>query len=287
MKFPAFSYRAPSTIDDALRELSAGSDAKLLAGGQSLLPLLALRLAQPSVLVDLGNVADLSHVSNGSGRVTIGAGTTLAAIEDSSLVAESLPLLARAVRHVAHRPIRNRATVGGSLAHADPAAELPAVALALDATMTVRGVDGERRVPAAEFFAGPFVTALRETDILTGIEFPVASGSWAFLEVARRPGDYALAMVAVGLQREGDTCTGARVVVQAVGSKPVRAAGAEKALTGAHVDHAAARAAADALADEIQPVADIHGSSDYRRRVAATLVRRAVLQAAGEGGSND
>jgi aerobic carbon-monoxide dehydrogenase medium subunit len=279
VKFPPFAYRAPESVDEAVEILAADPQAKVLAGGQSLLPLLALRLAQPTLLVDLANVAELSFVDGTDGVVRVGAATTLATLEDSPLVADKLPLLAQAIGKVAHRPIRNRGTIGGSLVHADPAAELPAVAVALDATLVARGPSGEKRIGADGFFTGAFGTVLADDEILTGVEFPVQDGNWSFKEVARRSGDFALAIAAVGVALDGDTCTRSTVVLQGVGSKPVRAASAEVILNGSVVGDEVAARAADAATADLRPPADVHGSSDYRKRVAAALVRRAVLDA--------
>jgi len=276
MKFPPFAYRAPSSVEEAIGQLDGDPGTKVLAGGQSLLPLLALRLTYPSVLVDVGGIAELDFISSENGTVRIGAGTTLSAVEDSAAVTESLPLLAQAIRYVAHRPIRNRGTVGGSLAHADPAAELPAVAVALDATLVARSSRGERRIDAAEFFSGPFTTALADDELLTSVEFPASGGSWAFIEVVRRAGDFALGIAAVGLGVQG----GARVVVQGIGSRPTRVPDAERALAGG-ADDASAKAAADAASAAVSPIGDIHASADYRRRLAGVVVRRAVLAAGG------
>jgi carbon-monoxide dehydrogenase medium subunit len=279
VKFPPFEYRAPASIDEAVDLLAEDPQAKVLAGGQSLLPLLALRLAQPTRLVDVSTIAELSSLEANNGTVTIGAATTLAALEDSQLVSDRLPLLAAAIRKVAHRPIRNRGTVGGSIAHADPAAELPAVAVALEATVVARGPSGERRIAAGDFFTGAFTTALADDEILTSVELPARPGSWCFLEVARRSGDFALAMVAVGIDVDGDTCTEATVVLQGVGSKPLRSSAAEQALRNQAVGDEVAGRAAEAATADLRPPADIHGSSDYRKKVAAALVRRAVLDA--------
>jgi carbon-monoxide dehydrogenase medium subunit len=278
MKFPPFAYRAPSSVEEAVGYLDGDPGTKVLAGGQSLLPLLALRLAQPSVLVDIGGIGELGFIGKENGTVRIGAGTTLSAVEDSQVVSDSLPLLAQAVRLVAHRPIRNRGTVGGSLAHADPAAELPAVAVALEAVLVARSSRGERRLEAADFFSGPFTTALADDELLTAVEFPVAGGSWCFTEVVRRAGDFALGIAAVGL---GVDDGGARVVLQGVGSRPVRVPEAESALGKGGVDEAAAQSAAEAASAAATPIGDIHGSADYRRRLAGVLVRRAALAAAG------
>ena len=279
MKFPPFAYRTPASVEEAVEILASDPQAKVLAGGQSLLPLLALRLAHPSLLVDVGGLAELSFTEAGDGVLRIGAATTLATLEDSRVLADHAPLLAQAIRMVAHRPIRNRSTVGGCLAHADAAAELPAVAVALDATLVAQGSSGERRIDASDFFTGAFTTALSDDEILTSVEFPVRNGNWSFLEIARRAGDFALAIAAVGVELDGDTCTRSTVVLQGVGSKPVRATAAEEALDNAVIGDEVAARAAEAAAADLRPPADIHASSDYRRRVAAALVRRAVLEA--------
>jgi carbon-monoxide dehydrogenase medium subunit len=278
MKFPPFAYRSPSSLDEAVGYLDGDPGTKVLAGGQSLLPLLALRLAHPSVLVDIGGVAELDFITKENGTVRVGAGTKLSAVEDSPQVADSLPLLAEAIRYVAHRPIRNRGTVGGSLAHADPAAELPAVAVALDAVLVARSPRGERRIPAPDFFTGPFTTTLGDDELLTAAEFPVVKGSWSFTEVVRRAGDFALGIAAVGLGVDGG---GARVVLGGIGSRPVRVPEAESALSGSSVDEAAAKLAAEAASAAATPIGDIHASVDYRRRLAGVVVRRAALAAAG------
>jgi carbon-monoxide dehydrogenase medium subunit len=279
MKFPPFAYRAPDSVEGAVEVLASDPHAKILAGGQSLLPLLALRLAHPTILVDLCNIADLSSIEADDGVLRVGAATTLTMLEDSPLVKAELPLLDQAIRHVAHRPIRNRCTIGGCLAHADPAAEVPAVAVALDATLVARGPSGERRLDASDFFTGAFATALRDDEVLTRVEFPIRNGNWSFLEIARRAGDFALAIAAVGVELDGDTCVRSTVVLQGVASAPVRSVAAEQVLDKAVIgDEVAARAAAAAAA-ELRPRADIHASSDYRKRVAAALVRRAALEA--------
>lgn len=277
MKFPPFAYRAPESATEAVGILESDPQAKLLSGGQSLLPLLALRLAQPTTLVDVGGIPELDFVDSADGVLRIGGSTTLSTLEDSPLVSERAPLLAKAIRLVAHRPIRNRATFGGSLAHADPAAELPAVALALDATLIAHGPSGERRIGASEFFTGAFTTTLNDDEILTAVELPVSNGHWAFLEIARRSGDFALAIAAVGLGLDGDPST--RVVLQGVASKPLRVKAAEDVLADASISEEVATRAAEAATAELQAPGDIHASSDYRKRVAATLVRRAVLEA--------
>jgi carbon-monoxide dehydrogenase medium subunit len=279
MKFPPFAYRAPDSVEGAVEILASDPHAKVLAGGQSLLPLLALRLAHPTVLVDVCNIADLSFLEVGDSVLRIGAATTLATLEDSPQVKADLPLLDQAIRQVAHRPIRNRCTIGGCVAHADPAAEVPAVALALDATLVARGPSGERRLEASDFFTGAFATALHDEEILTRIEFPIRNGNWSFLEIARRSGDFALAIAVVGVELDGDTCVKSTVVLQGVASTPVRSVTAEQVLDNAVIGDEVAARAGDAAAAELRPRADIHASSDYRKRVAAALVRRAVLEA--------
>lgn len=279
MKFPPFAYRAPRSIEEAVEVLASDPQAKVLAGGQSLLPLLALRIAQPSLLVDVGSIDGLTYVQNDDGLLKIGAGTALATLEDSRLVSDQAPLLAQAIRKVAHRPIRNRGTVGGSLAHADPASELPAVAVALEATLVAQGPSGERRIGASDFFTGAFTTALQDDEILTSVEFPIRNGNWSFLEIARRSGDFAIVIAAVGIQLDGDTCTRSTVVLQGVSSKPVRSAAAEQILDHAVIGDEVAARAADAAAADLRPPGDIHASSDYRKGVAAVLVRRATLEA--------
>ncbi len=283
MKFPPFDYHAPATTDEAIA-LLADPEAKLLAGGQSLLPLMAMRLAYPSALVDLGGIEGLASIEDGGDVVRIGAMTTLRAIERSDVISARLPLVHEAVTHVAHEPIRNRGTFGGNLAHADPASELPAVMLALDATLVAEGASGERAVAASEFWQGPFTTALGADEILTRVDIPVHQASWAFQEVARRAGDFALALVAVGVESDGGTCSRARIALSGVAGAPIRAAAAEEALVGQAIDGSSASAAAEAATSSLEPTGDIHCSAEGRRKIARTLVERAIL-ATGNGGT--
>ena len=280
MKFPPFEYHAPATTAEAIGLLTADPEAKLLAGGQSLLPLMAMRLAYPTALVDLGNVAGLASIdSDGGDTIRVGAMTTLRTVERSDVIASRLPLVHQAVKHVAHEPIRNRGTFGGNLAHADPASELPAVMLALDAELVVEGPGGERVVPAREFWKGPFTTAVGVDELLTRVDIPAHEASWAFQEVARRAGDFALALVAVGLESDGGTCSGARIALSGVGGAPIRARDAEEAIVGQAIDEASAKSAAEAATRELEPTGDVHCSGDGRRKIARTLVERAVLAA--------
>ncbi|HEX2189097.1 MAG TPA: xanthine dehydrogenase family protein subunit M [Longimicrobiaceae bacterium] len=283
MKPAPFEYHRPGSVEEALELLVRhGYDAKLLAGGQSLIPAMNFRLAQPAVLIDLGGVGELDHLREEEGVVRIGAMTRQRAAERSAAVARGAPLLAETLPWVAHPQIRNRGTIGGSIAHADPAAELPAVMLALDARFRLRGPAGGRSVRAEEFFTGLFGTALEPEEVLTEVEIPAPAPrtGWAFGEVSRRHGDYALAGVAATVALdEGGRCRGARVALLSVGGGPVLAAGAAAALEGEEPSAGAVRAAADAVGREIDPPADIHASAAYRRRLAEVLVRRVLPRA--------
>jgi CO/xanthine dehydrogenase FAD-binding subunit len=282
MKPPPFEYLAATTVVEVLETLAADEDAKPLAGGQSLIPLLNFRLARPGLLVDLNDLGELVHVRREQGELRIGAMTRHAAIERSRLVAEHWPLLHQAIGWVAHAQIRNRGTVGGSVAHADPAAELPVALTALDARFRARSVRGERWIAAQDFFLNHLTSALEPDELLVEIVVPPVdprAGS-AFVEFARRHGDYGLGGNAVQLERDGDgAVTRASIVLLGVAPIPVRATAAEAVLVGRRVDMAAAREAAAAAVADIHPTGDIHGSSEYRRALTETLVRRAVLQA--------
>ena len=281
MKPAAFEYFAPATVDQALALLAAhGGEAKPLAGGQSLIPAMNFRLARPRALVDLNRIAELSYIRSAKGGTTIGAMTRQRAVEQSDVVARGAPLLAEAMPAIAHPQIRNRGTIGGSLAHADPSAELPAVMLALDAAFRARSVTGERTIPASEFFKGMLETALAPDELLVEIGLPPMpdrSGT-AFLEVARRHGDYALVGIAVVVTLDGQgRCKAARIALLSVGDGPVLAVEAGKTLTGQVPSAEMVRAAADAAATrDVDPPSDIHASAAYRRRLVAVLTRRAL-----------
>ncbi len=286
MKPAPFEYHRPGTLDEALALLAArGGEAKPLAGGQSLIPAMNFRLARPAALVDLNGVAELAYVrpAEGGGDLRIGAMTRQRAVERSAPVQRAAPLLAEAMPCIAHPQIRNRGTVGGSLAHADPAAELPAVMLALDARLEVRGRSGARTIPAAEFFTGFFGTALAPDELLVEIALPPlpARSGTAFVEVARRHGDYALVGVAVLVTlEERGRCRAARIALLSVGGGPVLAAEAMKLCVGEQASDELFRAAGDAAATrEIDPPSDIHASAAYRRRLAAVLTRRGLGRA--------
>ena len=283
MKLPYVEYEAPATIAEAVDLLAEHQDeASVLAGGQSLIPLLALRLARPAVLIDINRVGELSGVSVTDGRVAIGAMTREYAAEESETVVGSVPLLAAALPLVGHEAIRSRGTIGGSMAHADPAAELPAVARALDAEFVVRSRSGDRVVPAAEWFEGYLATSRRDDEILVEVRFPAAGPDTgvAFQEVARRHGDFAIVGLAASLTLTDGAISDARLAFAGIADVPVRAADAEDLLAGERpsaelFEEAARRATAD-----IDPPADLNGSPEYRKKVAATLVRRALRAAA-------
>lgn len=286
MKPPPFKYHAPTTVDEALDYLAEyGYDAKPLAGGQSLIPTMNFRLAQPAVLVDLNNIPELSYIRpDENGGVCIGAMTRQSQVERDPLIAEQVPLVHEAVPHIAHAQIRNRGTFGGSLAHNDPSAELPAVTLALYGRLRLRSQSGERWVPASEFFGGMFTTALEPEELLVEVSLPALSprSGWAIREMARRPGDYALlGVAAVVTLDDDDTCQDARLVLFSTGGEdPVDAQQAAETLVDQAPTPEAIRAAAEVAANEdIQPGGDIHASAEYRRHLAKILVRQALTQA--------
>ena len=283
MKPAAFEYLRPGSVDEALELLERhGADAKPLAGGQSLVPAMNFRLAQPAVLVDLNGVADLAGIAAADGGLRIGAMTRQRAVERSAFAAERAPLLAETLPFIAHPQIRNRGTVGGSLAHADPAAELPAVMVAAQALLLLRRRGGERRVEAERFFTGLFATALEPGELLTAVELPAMAPrtGWAFAEVSRRHGDYALVGVACLVTLDGrGRCASARVALLSVGEGPVLAPSVAAALAGAAPTPEAVRSAAEEVDADVDPPSDIHASAAYRRRLARVLTRRALTRA--------
>ena len=285
MKPAPFRYLAPTTVGEALGALSEhGDDAKLLAGGQSLIPTMNFRLAQPGVLIDLNRIAALSYITpHANGGLRIGAMTRQRQVEQSGLVAERAPLLTAAMPLIAHVQIRNRGTIGGSLAHADPAAELPAVLTALDGTFLVHGPNGERRVAVNDFYIGLFATELAPDEILTEIEVPPLPprSGFAVQEITRRHGDYALAGVAIHVTVDEDArCRTARIVYFSVGEGPVMAKGAAEMLVGQRPSHARIdEAARHAATVDLDPPSDIHASTRYRRHLAQVLGRRALAEA--------
>jgi carbon-monoxide dehydrogenase medium subunit len=278
-----FEYHAPRTLDEALERLGeAGEDGKLLAGGQSLVPAMNMRLARPKVLIDLGRVRDLDYIRNVGDSVAIGAMVRQRVAERSEVVRNAVPLLTRALPFIGHPTIRNRGTIAGSLAHADPAAELPAVVAALDADLVIVGPRGRRVVKPAEFFVSYLTTALRPDEILVEVRLPTARPETrcGFSEFARRHGDFAIAGVAMALDvEETRRCRKARLALFGVGSTPVRAVRAERCLEGQVVTDALVGEAGQIAAKEIDPPSDVHASSHYRRRLTAVLVEEAGRQA--------
>jgi carbon-monoxide dehydrogenase medium subunit len=281
VKPPPFLYVRPGSVEEALDHLARhGDDAKVLAGGQSLVPLLNFRLARPRVLVDLGSVAGLDSVKEDGDGVRIGAMARQRHVERSPLVARICPLLTKALPHVGHVQNRNRGTVGGSIAHADPAAELPTVAIALDAEVEVVGPDGRRTIPVRDFFEGPFMTSLRPDELIASIRFPATTGRrTAFLEIARRTGDFALAGVAAVVSGNG-TVTEVSLAGLGVGPTGIRLAAAEEAVRGRALDPATLRDAGAAAAREVTPFDDVHADELYRREAVGALVARALVEAA-------
>lgn len=282
MKPAPVDYAAPDSLDAALALLAEhGFDAKLLAGGQSLVPLLNFRLAQPGILIDLNRLAELDYVRESpGGGLLIGAMTRQRTLEGHPLVMERAPLLAEAVPLVAHPQIRNRGTVGGSLAHADPAAELPVVAVTLDARFRLQSTSGERWIAAREFYLSLMTTALEPEEMLVEVELPPLPErtGCAFLEQSRRHGDYATSGLAAVMSLEPDgRCKEARLVYLCAGDVPAVATEAAAGLVGSSLDDGAIRAAAElATSREIEPTTDIHASSDYKRHLARVLTERAL-----------
>jgi carbon-monoxide dehydrogenase medium subunit len=289
MKPAPFEYFDPRTVEEAVSLLQErGEEAKVLAGGQSLMPLLSMRMARPGALIDLSRVAGLEYIRETDGALAIGAMTSKRAVERSALVKSRQPLLHAATLWIAHPQIRNRGTVGGSMAHADPAAEYPAVALVLGAELRAVGPDGERSIEAGDFFVSYLTTALGPAEVLTEVRFPVlAEGTgWGFQELSRRHGDFAIAGAAVTLSIRGrGRCASARVVLFGVGPTPVRARGAEEILVGEALGPPLLeRAARRASEDLDEPLSDVHASAEFRRHLAGVLTRRALTEAMARAG---
>jgi 2-furoyl-CoA dehydrogenase FAD binding subunit len=276
MKAAPFRYERPASVKEALELLSADENAKALAGGQSLVPMMAMRLARPTVLVDLGAIAGLDDVERANGSLVTGGMVRQRALERHDGLARELPLVSAALPWVGHREIRNRGTIGGSIAHADPSAELSLVAAVLRATIVAVGGDGEREITGDEFAHGPFQTALAPDELLTEIRWPVATESdgFAFAEVARRHGDFALCGVAVWVRYGGL----ARVGLMGVAGAPVVHDVRPQLDGGASVEEVAAE-----LAGNTEPSSDMHASAGYRRRLVRVLVARCLTEALGRG----
>ena len=284
MKPAPFTYFSPTTLDETLALLAEHGEAgKIIAGGQSLVPTMNFRLAQPASLIDINHVGELFFLNElPDGGLQIGAMTRQRTLEQSPLVAERCPLLAATLPYVAHVQIRNRGTIGGSLAHADPAAELPAVMVALDATFVLRSLRGVRQVPAQEFYIGLFTTELAQDELLTEIRIPARPPrhGWAMTEIARRHGDYALvgAVATVTLDGAG-RCAEVRLVYFSVGDGPLASPAAAALLTGNAPTPALIQQAADAAYNEIEPLGDIHATAAYRRHLVRVLGRRVLTEA--------
>ena len=284
MKPPAFEYAAPSTLAEAVSLLaSRNGNAKVISGGQSLMPMLAYRLAAPELLVDLRHLKDLAAIRIEADGVRLGAKVRWCDIENDRRLAVSHPLLAEAIKHVAHYQIRNRGTVGGSVAHADPSAEMPGVALTCDARMTIVGPAGTRVEAAADFFTGPLETSLEPDEILTEVHLPAwpAERRWAFLEFARRKGDFAMAGVALHYDLDsGDRITDAHIGAIGVADQPIRLTEVEVMLNGNQVtDRLIAMASAKAR-QTVDPPSDIHAPGAYRAALVATLLSRGLKKSA-------
>jgi carbon-monoxide dehydrogenase medium subunit len=282
MKPPAFKYVAARTIDEAVRHLSAGGEnAKVLAGGQSLTPMLNFRLLHPEVLVDINRVKELDFLKEDKGGLSIGALTRHRVIETSSLIREKCPILAAAAAQVGHLAIRNRGTFGGSLAHADPAAEFPMVALLLDAEMKVVSATGSKTIKARDFFVTYLASALKDGEILTEIHIPALppNSGWGLEELCRRPGDFAIAAVAATVTMKGNKCADARISMAGVGPTPIRASAAEALLKTQELTDAVLKQAGKKASEASDPSNDVHASANFRRQMVDVLTQRALKAA--------
>lgn len=284
MKPPKFDYHAPTTVEQALELLGRyGGDAKVLAGGQSLMPLLNFRLSRPAALVDLNRIPSLAYVREQDGQVRLGAMTRQRTIEFSPVVRERVPLLGEATRWVGHLPIRTRGTIGGSIAHADPAAEYPAVLTALEGEVVARGPKGERVVKAKDLFQTYLTTSLTPDEILVEVRMPAmpAGAGYALEEFARRHGDFAIVGIAAVVVKDGARCALARLATAGAGPVPVRLRAAEEILERDGLTDAAIEAASRRVSELVSPDSDIHASADYRRHLAGVLTKRALKRALG------
>jgi carbon-monoxide dehydrogenase medium subunit len=275
----AFEYFAPTSVDEVVSLLREhGDDAKLLAGGQSLVPLMKLRLSDANKLIDLGRVTDLSYIKEDGGEIAIGAMTTHNSIETSELLKSRLPLLPETAAQIADVQVRNRGTIGGSLAHADPAADLAAASLALGAEIKATGPNGARMIPSAEFFQGYFTTSLDAGEVITEVRFavpPAGSGS-AYVKMPNPASHFAIVGVAAIVTMAGGQCERARIGVSGVAAKPFRAEAAEGALAGSSADDAAIEASAEQAATGVDAISDVHGSGEFRLHLLKVYTKRAL-----------
>ena len=286
MKPAKFEYHTPASVDEALAILGHyDGEARVLAGGQSLVPLMNFRLATPRAIVDLNRIAELAYVGEDGEIVRIGSMTRQRRLEFEPLVAAKLPLLREALRWVGHLPTRSRGTIGGSIAHADPSAEIPMVLQALEGEIVARGSQGERRIAAQNLFHAALTTSLAPLEIITEVRLPAmpAQAGYAVEEFARRKGDFAIAAVAVTLVRDGERCTKARLATAGVGPIPIRLRDAEAVLEQKGLSEDAITEAADRAAAEVDPVSDLNGSAEYRRHLTGVLTSRAVAKAIAAG----
>ncbi|MDC0384709.1 FAD binding domain-containing protein [bacterium] len=281
MKPPKFAYHAPTTVREAVELLAElGDDVVVLSGGQSLIPMLNLRLANPTDVIDLGGVDGLGDVAARDGGLDVGAMVTHRQMETNDLIASTAPLAQHAAGFIGYRAIRNRGTIGGSIAHADPAAEWPAVVLALDGAITLTSAEETRNVAGDDFFESLFTTAKRPDELVTSVHLAGRfQDNWGFSEFQRRTGDFAVVAVAVGCVITDSSVVEARVALAGVAERPLRCPAAEQALTGPHTGGAAEVAAV--ARDSFEPVGDSHGSSEYRKRLVFAETHRAVAQALG------
>ena len=282
MKAAPFEYSRPADVDEACALLAADDNARVIAGGQTLVPMMAMRLARPTRLVDIARIAELAYIKEDGDGLMIGAATRQCLAERSALVKAKLPLMARAIPWIGHTATRARGTVGGSIANGDPAAELPLMAVTLEATLSYRADGATEEIPASEFYLGPTITSLPPGAILTGVRFPVWSGKvgTSFHEVNARSSDFAFVAAAVQLALADDgTCQRITIGIGAVTDFPVKLEAAEEALTGTKLDEAAVRDALRAALADLEPMEDLHASADYRRRTALALGLRAVADA--------
>lgn len=282
MKPSQFNYVRPSTLEQAIAALAAAAgDGKIIAGGQSLMPMMNFRLVSPALLIDINRIKELDFLEEQEGGLRIGALTRHHTLETSPLVKRLFPVLSAAMAHVAHLAIRNRGTIGGSISHADPAAELPMMMRLLEARITAVSPRGKRVIDAADFFIAALTSDVQEDEIVTEISLPAlpAAAGWAFEEVARRPGDYAMAAVGVILTQEQGRAAQVRIGVMGVGDTPMRMPDAEAVLSGQACDEQSLDAVVAAVRNAVQPDGDLHASGDYRRHLVGVLVRRAVKDA--------
>lgn len=290
MKPAPFDYFLAPDIDAAVEALaSARGDAKLIAGGQSLVPMLNFRLLRPSLLVDINGITDLAYIRDSGTDIRIGATTRHRELKDSGLIARELPVVREAMHHVAHLAIRNRGTIGGSLSHADPAAELPMLSLLLNAELEIASPSGRRTIAASEFFLGALTNALEDNDMLVEVRLPKLAPrtGWAFEEVARRSGDFAMACVAVLITKAGGAVGDIRIAMTGIAQTPLRAHAAEKLLTGKSLTDLDIQNVISAVRGAVEPSSDLHASADYRRHVIGKIAERAIKRAWEGAGAAD